>query len=168
MYAYLKGKLVAKEASALILEVGPVGYELICEPALLSAWPEIGSQIKVYTYLNVREDAMELYAFPTEESKQLFLQLIKVSGIGAKLASTIIADIEPAKLILAIINNDLNQLTKIKGIGKKTAQRIVLELKDKLAKEADFAAEGDLDMALDFEPASGIREEPSSALRHLG
>lgn len=168
MYAYIRGKIVAKEVDRLILESNQIGYEIYCEPAVLSLLPAINEETKVYTFMQVSDDGISLYGFASKEAKELFLQLIKVNGIGAKLGSSIIAATDPAQLSLAIINNDTKLLCSIKGIGKKTAQRIILELQDKLKAENFPATAGTVELNSSEMSLGGVAEEAASALRLLG
>ncbi len=133
MYYYLKGKLAHIEAGMAVIDCGGVGYGCRTTTHTISKLKK-GDETTLYTYLNVREDAMELYGFWNLEEKNLFLQLISVSGVGPKAALSILSASNPANLALSIITGDEKALTCAPGIGKKIAQRIILELKDKLAK----------------------------------
>lgn len=139
MYAYLKGTVADKGLNELVLDVGGVGYLLSVSMTTLQDTPPAGENMKVYTYLSVREDAMELFGFATKEEKEMFLKLMSVSGIGPKLALAILGSMPLRDLSLAIVTGDVNALSRAPGVGKKTAQRIALELKEKVS-ESDFAA----------------------------
>lgn len=139
MYAYLKGTVADKGLNELVLDVGGVGYLLSVSMTTLQDTPPVGESMKVYTYLAVREDAMELFGFATREEKEMFLKLMSVSGIGPKLALAILGSMPLRDLSLAIVTGDVNALSRAPGVGKKTAQRIALELKEKVS-ESDFAA----------------------------
>ena len=139
MYAYLKGTVADKGLNELVLDVGGVGYLLSVSMTTLQDTPPAGESMKVYTYLAVREDAMELFGFATKEEKEMFLKLMGVSGIGPKLALAILGSMPLRDLSLAIVTGDVNALSRAPGVGKKTAQRIALELKEKVS-ESDFAA----------------------------
>ncbi len=139
MYAYLKGTVADKGLNELILDVGGVGYLLSVSMTTLQDTPPAGEQMKVFTYLSVREDAMELFGFATKEEKEMFLKLMSVSGIGPKLALAILGSMPLRDLSLAIVTGDVTALSRAPGVGKKTAQRIALELKEKVS-EGDFAA----------------------------
>ncbi|MDO5733670.1 MAG: Holliday junction branch migration protein RuvA [Eubacteriales bacterium] len=167
MFAYIKGVIEAKEADHIVLAVGPLGYMINCDLGMMGRFPQVGDECKVYTYQHVREDAIMLYGFPTQVEKSLFEQLITVSGIGPKLAATIVAGLEPTQLIMAIIQNDLKTLRSIKGIGKKTAERLVLELKDKLKNFTESSADDFITLE---SPATqdGLLFEAISALQILG
>ena len=132
MIACLRGELLLKTADRVIVDVGGVGYEVFLSQANLAALPEIGQEIFLHIYTNVREDALNLYGFIEALEKEMFLVLVGVSGIGPKVALNILSGIEPAGLASAILSEDIGQLTKLPGIGKKTAERLCLELKDKV------------------------------------
>lgn len=135
MFAYLRGKLAFKSNDNAIVDVNGVGYRLQIPYSTYQLLPDIEQEVKLYTYMAVREDNVSLYGFSSNEEKRIFEQVISVSGIGPKLGVGILSDISPADFSLAIITDDVNRLTKISGIGKKTAQRIIIELKDKMKNE---------------------------------
>lgn len=135
MFAYLKGNLAFKNNENAVVDVGGVGYSLQIPFSTYRLLPDIDNEVKLYTYMAVREDNISLFGFFSNEEKRLFEQLISVSGIGPKLAVGVLSDIAPAEFSLAVITDDVNRLTKISGIGKKTAQRMIIELKDKMKKE---------------------------------
>ena len=142
MYAYIKGKLDYASGSTAVVEAGGVGYRINTSLTTLSKLPEPGNEVKLYTYLNVREDAMELYGFYTPEELSMYEMVISVSGVGPKVGLAILSTVDPAKFALAVMTSDVKAITKAPGVGPKLAQRIILELKDKLKKEkADFAGE---------------------------
>lgn len=133
MFYYLNGTVAHIEPYLVVIDCGGVGYACRTTSYTLSALKK-GEKGKVFTHLNVREDAMELYGFATQEELNLFQQLISVSGVGPKAALSILSSNTPANLALSIITGDEKALTCAQGIGKKIAQRVILELKDKLAK----------------------------------
>ena len=133
MFYYLSGTVAHMEPYLVVMDCGGVGYACKTTSYTLSALKK-GEKGRVYTHLNVREDAMELYGFATQEELSLFQQLISVSGVGPKAALSILSTNTPANLALSIITGDEKALTCAQGIGKKIAQRVILELKDKLAK----------------------------------
>lgn len=133
MIAFLVGTIEEKTENLLVVDVNGVGYELCISNNTLCALPMEGETAKILTYLQVKEDGIALYGFATAEEKAMFLKLITVSGVGPKMAITILSGIKLSDLVVAIINEDANLLSKIKGLGKKTAERICLELKDKLS-----------------------------------
>lgn len=132
MYAYLEGVLAEKHPTAAILEVGGIGYELTIPLSTSQALPAIGSKVKLLTYFHVREDAQQLFGFINEEERLLFKLLLTVSGIGPKLAITVLSGLSSTGLAQAVQTQDLASLNAISGIGKKTGERILLELKDKI------------------------------------
>ena len=133
MFYYLSGTVAHIEPYLAVIDCGGVGYACRTTNYTLSALKK-GEKGKVFTFLNVREDAMELYGFASTEERNLFQQLISVSGVGPKAALSILSSSTPANLALSIITGDERALTAAQGVGKKIAQRIILELKDKLAK----------------------------------
>ena len=142
MFYYLSGTVGHVEPYLAVIDCGGVGYACRTTTYTLSTLKK-GEKAKLYTHLNVREDAMELYGFSTQEERNLFELLISVSGVGPKAALSILSASAPASLALSIITGDEKALTCAPGIGKKIAQRVILELKDKLAKgQADFSAGG--------------------------
>mgnify|MGYP003483803229 FL=1 len=138
MYAFLNGIVADKGLNELVLDVNGVGYLLSVSMTTLQDTPPIGENMKVYTYLSVREDAMELFGFSTKEEKAMYLKLLAVSGIGPRLALAILGSMPLRDLSLAIVTGDVTALSRAPGVGKKTAQRIALELKEKVS-EGDFA-----------------------------
>ena len=134
MFAYLKGNIQFKSEEYVVMEVNGIGYKIFMSKKSID---ELGEdrEVKVYTYLKVREDDVSLFGFKTNEELHMFELLISVGGIGAKSAITILSNITPSRFALAVITNDVNSLKKLQGIGPKTAQRIILELKDKIKTE---------------------------------
>lgn len=138
MYAYIDGKLTYKSATHVVIEAGGVGYHINISLNTYAALKDQERQ-KLYTWLQVKEDAHTLYGFADEGERKLFLHLISVSGIGAGTARMMLSSITPAEIQTAIIRGDLPLIQRIKGIGAKSAQRLVLELQDKLKKEGPDA-----------------------------
>lgn len=132
MIAFLVGTIEEKYENVLIMDVNGVGYELLISNNTLVALPNVNETTKVLTYLHVKEDGVALYGFATPEEKSIFMKLITVSGVGPKMAITILSGMKISDLIVAITREDVSLLSKIKGLGKKTAERICLELKDKI------------------------------------
>ena len=130
MYAFLKGVIVEKDENNLVLDCNGVGYELTISYFTYEALGEVGSVASVFTYLQVREDAMCLYGFATKQEKAVFMELITVSGVGPKMASGILSGMTPSQLVMAVTTGDVKTLSKVKGLGKKTAERIIVELKE--------------------------------------
>lgn len=132
MIAQLSGKVIEKDDKSVVLDVGGVGYRLFMSTNSLSKVPPKDSSTTIYTYLYVREDVLQLFGFTSLEEKQLFENLVSVSGIGPKVAVAVLSAFSPVSLKKAIITEDLDLITAIPGIGKKSAGRLVVELKDKL------------------------------------
>lgn len=137
MYAFIEGKVCEKAGSTLVLLAGGVGYQLNCSLATLNAAPVTGETMRCYTWLSVREDAMELFGFASKEEKQLFQLLIGVNGVGPKMALALLSTLSPADLRMAIVMEDEKTIARAPGVGKKIAQRIAMELKDKFG-QSDF------------------------------
>ena len=123
MYAFIEGRVCEKTTNSLVLEAGGIGYQLNCSMTTLQEAPPMGEKMRCYTYLSVREDAMELFGFATKEEKQLFLSLTGISGVGAKTALGLLGAMPLRDLNLAILLGDVNALSRAPGIGKKTANR---------------------------------------------
>jgi len=166
MFAYIKGSLEMKLSDSVIIEANGVGYKIYMAQNAIEKCGNIGDIVKIHTHYHVREDNISLYGFLTEEELRMFELLISVSGIGAKSALTILANIEPHSFALAIITNDEARLVKIPGLGKKTAQRMILELRDKMKKIELEDAAGDKE--IDVTSANENTLEAISALSVLG
>ena len=132
MIAHLRGRLLSKTPNQAIVDCAGVGYEVTISVATFSALPNEGTDVAIHIHTHVREDQLALYGFSEIQEKRLFEKLLTISGIGPKLAITVLSGIDATRLISAIRSGDHATLTKIPGIGKKTAERVVLELKDKL------------------------------------
>lgn len=159
MYAFIEGEVCEKTAGGIVLLAGGVGWQLTCSNTTLQAAPALGAAMRCYTYLSVREDAMELFGFATREEKELFLQLTSVSGVGPKTALGLLGSMPLRDLSLAILLDDVNALARAPGIGKKTAQRIALELKDKISQaDVSAAAAGAVPAAASFSAADSASE----------
>lgn len=132
MIGTLYGKLEEKREHHCIINVGDVGYKVFVSDHTFAALPETGKDLKVYTYLYVRETELDLYGFLTQEEEGIFELLIGISGIGPKGALSVLSVATPKELRIAILHEDDKLLTKVSGIGKKTAQKIIIELKEKV------------------------------------
>src|SRR5450755_2079323 len=164
MIAHLRGVVLAKSPNQVVIECAGVGYDVAISVATFSALPVEGAEAKLHIYTRVAEDQLALYGFSEIAEKRIFEKLLTISGIGPKLAITVLSGIDAARLVTAIRGGDHASLVRIPGIGKKTAERVVLELKDKL---------DDLASAPIHTPASGIAhgsvgEDVLSALVNLG
>ena len=140
MYAYIKGSLEIKGNDYVVIENNGIGYKVFAPITTINKLGETGTQVKVYTHYHVREDDISLYGFYILEELRMFELLIGVSGVGAKSANSILANITPSAFALAVITNNVKELTKLPGIGAKSAQRIILELKDKLKDDKSLAS----------------------------
>lgn len=171
MIAIVEGKVLEKsEGEAVVMTAGGLGLRLMCSMNTLSALPPAGETCRLHAYLNVREDAMELYGFLSREEKEMFRSLISVSGIGPKSALFVLGSLPLSELRLAIMTGDVNALSRAPGVGKKTAQRISLELKDKMTKDALAGGLTAEDAALYAQdaPAADALGEAMQALKSLG
>jgi holliday junction DNA helicase RuvA len=159
MIAHLRGKLISKHPNQAIVEAAGVGYELNITVPTFSELPALGAEVALFVHTHVREDALSLFGFLRAEEKQLFEKLISVSGIGPRLAITILSGMQADAAVAAIKGNNVAALTRTPGIGKKTAERMVLELRDKLEAFGVPAAAA---------AASPVEEDVLSALVNLG
>lgn len=158
MIAHLRGRLIAKHPNQAVVEAGGVGYDVTITVATFSELPEAGAEVALHIHTHVREDALALFGFLRSEEKQLFERLIQVSGIGPKLAITILSGMPAPEMVGAIRGGEVARLTRIPGIGKKTAERMVLELRDKVESFAQTPVA----------VASPVEEDVLSALANLG
>src|SRR5215469_6007834 len=161
MIAHLRGRLIFKRPNQAVIETGGVGYEVAISVPTFSDLPPEGSEVSLFIYTHVREDAIALFGFLRAEEKQLFERLISVSGIGPKLAITVLSGMSFSAAVAAIRSNDLAALTRVPGVGKKTAERMVLELRDKLEQFGGAAA-------APARVSSPVEEDVLSALVNLG
>ena len=132
MISFIIGTLEEKSENGVVINCNGMGYEIQTSTATLSTLPLAGEECKIYTYLQVKEDGISLFGFTTVDERELFYKLISVSGVGPKMAITILSGMNISDLIVSILKEDTTALSRIKGLGKKTAERICLELKDKL------------------------------------
>jgi len=165
MYHSLTGKIAEKTPVAVILEVNGIGYEVRVSLSTFSSLPNLGETAKLFTHFVVREDAQLLYGFSTEEEREAFRLLISVSGIGPKLAITLLSGVTLPELRRAIQEKNIPVLTAISGIGQKTAERVIVELKDKMGK-AEISAGKKL--THDASVSDQMVEDSVSALVSLG
>ena len=138
MLAYIKGKLEMKMTGYVVIDVGGLGYKVYMSEVGIENIGNIGDTVKVHTFYRVREDDISIFGFNTLEELKMFELLLGVSGVGAKIALTMLAVCEPSDFALAVISEDVKALTGIPGIGPKSAKRIILELKDKIKKEQEI------------------------------
>jgi Holliday junction DNA helicase RuvA len=161
--AHLRGRILEKQPTRVVLDVGGVGYDVAVPLSTFYGLGEPGSDVALRVHTHVREDALALYGFSTALELDLFNRLISISGIGPKLALAVLSGIEPPDLVGAIERGDLARLTAIPGVGKKTSERIVLELKDRLPRTHVVEAADGIAVA-----GTGLRDDLLSALMNLG
>lgn len=169
MYSYIRGILTDQDEETIVVEAAGVGYNIYTTGQTFQALPPIGSEVKIYTYLQVREDAMTLFGFLTKDDLKVFKLLLGVNGIGPKGAIGILSVMTTDDLRFAVLADDAKAIAKAPGVGNKTAQRLILELKDKLSLEEAF--EQKLAHTAQSEEAhttSGMQNEAVQALVALG
>lgn len=166
MIAHLKGSIFEKHPNQVVLEAAGVGYDVQIPISTYRSLGDVGAAASLRIYTHVREDALVLFGFATAEEKALFERLITVSGIGPKLAITVLSGLAVSELVAAIRTSDVARLVRIPGVGKKTADRIVLELKDKVA--GVDAAAGATPAAAPGPALDGLDRDVLSALQNLG
>ena len=168
MIAYLKGRALQITVETAIIEVGGIGYEAYCSGGAFRKIV-VGEVVELYTYLQVKEDGITLFAFGSMKEKELFLKLTSVSGVGPKLAISVLTGLSADDLVQAIFSADVKRLSAVKGLGKKTAEKIVLELHGKISAEEVMKASGDpVASAVQPTQVSAQDEEAISALMGLG
>lgn len=163
MIAYIEGKLTEKQPSFVIIETAGVGYKVNISLNTFSFIKE-KTQVKILTYLHIKEDAHTLYGFASESEKQIFLNLLSISGVGPGTALMVMSSLTPEEVRRAIVHEDVKTIQSIKGIGAKTAQRIILELKDKISKTDISEKTGEKILIGN----NSLRNEALSALITLG
>jgi Holliday junction DNA helicase RuvA len=156
LFAHLEGRLAGKHPTAVVIDVGGVGYELLVPLSTFHGLPAPGEKVRLLTHFHVREDAQQMFGFLTEEDRSLFRLLLGVSGVGPKLALTILSGLSSAELARAVERQDPGILSAISGIGKKTAERVLLELKGKIP--AEFIQKAGKGAALREEAAEGLAD----------
>lgn len=167
MYYHIEGVVAEMEPYLAVVDCGGVGYAVNTSLNTLSQL-RVGKRVKLYTHLNVREDALELYGFASPAEKRCFVMLISVSGVGPKAALSILSSSTPEGLTMAIISGDEKALTVAPGIGKKIAQRVILELKDKMQKQAQALSSSDMVPAAAGGGTTGKMSDAAAALAVLG
>ena len=169
MIAYLKGIIVEVTESRLILDVNDIGYLIYISGRDASNMPGRGEEVKIYTYLNVKEDAMQLFGFLSEDDLEMYLLLLNVNGIGPKAALGVLSVLTPDDLRFAVLADDAKAIAKAPGIGNKTAQKLILELKDKLSLEDAFEKKlGKASETMPLPADSDAKTEALEALTALG
>ena len=162
MIGSLRGKILEIQAPDILIEVNGIGYEVAMPMTSIYELPSVGSEAFIYTHLSVREDAHSLYGFTTKEAKLLYRELVKINGVGPKLALAVLSAYTPDQFVMAIKKENLAQIVKIPGVGKKTAERIVLELSNSFDTlpllEPDFG----------FTPKTQVLDEAIDVLVSMG
>jgi len=162
----LRGTLLEKQAPQLLIDVNGIGYDVSAPMSTFYSLPEIDETITLHTHLVVREDAHTLYGFATENERTMFRALIKVNGVGAKLALTILSGISAEDFILCVMDNDIAGLTRLPGVGKKTAERLIIEMRDKLkdwGKPSDESKSDNPSLSL-VQPADAVADAVSALI----
>ncbi len=162
MYYYISGTVVSRQDGFVVIDNGGIGYKIFTSETTRTSLRDSGEAV-LYTYLHVREDIFDLYGFATNDERNMFLQLLSVSGVGPKAALAILSVMPPNSVALAVITNDAKSLTKAAGVGAKMAQRIILELKDKLKNAEILPAEITEEISI-----TDSQSEAVSALMVLG
>jgi Holliday junction DNA helicase RuvA len=163
MIGSVRGRIVSKTPPQLTVDVGGLGYELEAPMSTFFLLPAVGEEVRLLTHLVVREDAHILYAFATDNERRLFRSLIKVSGVGPKIALALLSGISVEAFAMCVQNQDIAALTRVPGIGRKTAERLVVEMRDRLGPAADPAV-----TATASAPAPNPEAEAFGALVALG
>lgn len=166
MIGRIVGTLIEKTPPELLVDVGGVGYEIMASMSTIYELPQVGYSVTLHTHFQVKEDAQSLYGFATKDERALFRILIKVNGIGPKMALSVLSSMNPPELITAVQESQVDSLTKVPGVGKRTAERLVVELRDKLgtAAKQDLFSERSVVTQVQTDP----RQEAEAALIALG
>ncbi len=165
MIAHIQGRLHFKSPEYLIIDVDGIGYQVQVPLTTFYDLPDVGSTVALHIHTHVREDALKLYGFRSQEERTLFVRLMSVAGIGPRLAVNILSGITPTELADSIIQGNLTRIVAIPGVGRKTAERIMVEMRDKLPA---LAAEQDAAMPIKRAAAEAMIEDALSALVNLG
>ncbi len=168
MYSYIKGELVEILDDTIVVEAGQIGYNIHIPASMIDDFTGTGQEVKIYTYLQVKEDDMQLYGFLTRDDLNIFKLLLGVNGIGPKGALAVLSVMTPDDLRFAVLGEDAKAIAKAPGIGNKTAQRVILELKDKLSLEDAFEAKTAHVAEANVNSLSNVKNEAVQALTALG
>lgn len=168
MYSYIKGELVEILDDTIVVEAGQIGYNIHIPASMIDNFTGTGQEVKIYTYLQVKEDDMQLYGFLTRDDLNIFKLLLGVNGIGPKGALAVLSVMTPDDLRFAVLGEDAKAIAKAPGIGNKTAQRVILELKDKLSLEDAFEAKTAHVAEANVNSRSSVKNEAVQALTALG
>ncbi len=168
MISYIRGELVAIDEDKVIVDVNGVGFGIYMPSQAMNLLPALGEEVKIHTYMNVREDAMQLYGFLTRDDLQVFKLLIGVSGIGPKGGLGILSKLSADELRFAVMAHDVKTISSAPGIGKKTAEKLIIELKDKLSIEDVFEREQSSSEHISGNASNQLQTEAVQALVALG
>ena len=170
MISFIKGKLDSSGTSSIVIDCNGVGYEVFIGLNTISRLPSVGAELKIYTYMQIRDDGVSLFGFLAKEELNMFHMLISVSGIGPKGALNMLSVASPQDLMLAIISDDIKTMSSFPGVGKKTAGRLILELKDKIKTESatSYDFDGGQVSGSTSDVGGGARNEAIAALGALG
>lgn len=168
MIGRLSGRLVAKQAAELLLDVQGVGYEVMVPLSLLTQLPELGEPLILHTHLQVREDAHQLYGFAQTKERQLFRLLIKVNGVGPKLALAVLSAMQVDHFVSLVEQQDVSALVRLPGVGKKTAERLVIEMRDRLKGWSSETKVKGSSTSVVAEPQISAEQDAQAALVSLG
>lgn len=165
MIDYVSGKLAYKKPTEAVIDVGGIGYKVLIPTSTFEQLPALGGLIKLVTHHHVREDAITLFGFGTEEERTVFNMMLAVSGVGPKLALAALSAMRPSEIRSRILEGDSAMLTRIPGVGRKTAERIIIELRDRFEKTSWGDSEADIS---NMTTASSFRMDAMAALEALG
>jgi len=170
MIGQLRGIILEKQPPQLILDVNGVGYEIDAPMSTFYHLPDTGKEIILYTHFIVREDAHHLYGFYAREERALFRTLLKVNGVGPRLALTILSSIDPNEFVRCVINNDTESLVRLPGVGKKTAERLIIEMRDKVShwQSSDALPLAESNLGKNKSSHNQITQDAIAALISLG
>ncbi len=168
MISYIRGRLAAVEESKAVVDVGGVGYGIYMPGRVMAKLPQTGTEVTIHTFLNVKEDSMQLFGFLSKDDLTVFKQVITVSGIGPKGGLSILSQLSADDLRFAVFSNDVKAISASQGIGKKTAEKLILELKDKLHLEDALNHEQEDSEAGEGALAGDIQQDAAAALIALG
>ena len=168
MISYIRGLLAETLEDAVVVEAGNVGYHIFVPASVFKSLPGLGKEVKIYTYFNVREDAVMLFGFLARADLEMFRQLIGVNGVGPKSAMGLLSVLSPDELKLAVVSSDAKRIAKAPGIGSKTAQRIILDLKDRIKPEEALYSGFVQDERPEIFGDAGPGKEATEALTALG
>lgn len=169
MIGLLRGIILSKQPPQLLLDVNGVGYEVDSPMSTFYHLPDVGKEVTLHTHFVVREDAHQLYGFFSKDERALFRTLLKVNGVGPRLALTVLSSIDPNEFVRCIMNNDTESLVRLPGVGKKTAERLIIEMRDKVSSLQSSAINIDLSAMKEGAPSRNqATQDAVSALIALG